>query len=63
MDIADDRLVSLKEVADTLCVSLRTVMRLVAEGELPSVLIGRRRLIRRETLRAWLAGRELKQAA
>ena len=63
MDIADDRLVSLKEVADTLCVSLRTVMRLVADGELPSVLIGRRRLIRRETLRAWLAGRELKQAA
>lgn len=63
MEAADDRLVSLKEVADTLCVSLRTVMRLVADGELPSVLIGRRRLIRRETLRAWLAGRELKQAA
>lgn len=63
MEEADDRLVSLKEVADTLCVSLRTVMRLVADGDLPSVLIGRRRLIRRETLRAWLAGRELKQAA
>lgn len=63
MENADDRLVSLKEVADTLCVSLRTVCRLVADGDLPSVLIGRRRLIRRETLRAWLAGREIKQAA
>jgi excisionase family DNA binding protein len=63
MDIADDRLMTLKDVADTLSISLRTVMRLVADGELPSVLIGRRRLIRRETLRAWLAGRELKQAA
>lgn len=63
MDIADDRLMTLKDVADTLSISLRTVMRLVADGALPSVLIGRRRLIRRETLRAWLAGRELKQAA
>ena len=63
MDIADDRLMTLKDVADTLSISLRTVMRLVADGDLPSVLIGRRRLIRRETLRAWLAGRELKQAA
>lgn len=63
MDIADDRLMTLRDVADTLSISLRTVMRLVADGALPSVLIGRRRLIRRETLRAWLAGRELKQAA
>lgn len=63
MEPNDERLVPLKEVADTLCVSLRTVMRLVADGQLPSVLIGRRRLVRRETLRAWLAGRELKQAA
>ena len=63
MDIADDRLMTLKDVADTLSISLRTVMRLVADGALPSVLIGRRRLIRRETLRAWLAGRELRQAA
>lgn len=62
MDIADDRLMTLKDVADTLSISLRTVMRLVADGALPSVLIGRRRLIRRETLRAWLAGRELRAA-
>ena len=62
MDIADDRLMTLKDVADTLSISLRTVMRLVADCALPSVLIGRRRLIRRETLRAWLAGRELRAA-
>lgn len=58
----EDHLISLKDTAAILSVSLRTVMRLVADGSLPSVLIGRRRLVRREALRAWLAGQELRAA-
>lgn len=50
--------VSIQAVAEQLAISTRTVARLIANGDLPSVKIGRRRLIRVEALRAWLAGRE-----
>lgn len=56
------QLITLKEAADALAISSRTVARLVKAGELQSVAIGRRRLIRLATLHAWLAERE-KQAA
>lgn len=56
------QLVSIEKAAESLSVSRRTVARLVASGELHSVTIGRRRLIRLATLNAWLAARE-KQAA
>lgn len=49
---------SLEEVARTLGVSQRHVARLIARKELPSLRIGRRRLVRDESLSAWLAGKE-----
>lgn len=50
---------SVRDVAERLAVSTRHVHRLIARRELPSLRVGRRRLVRRETLRAWLAGREM----
>jgi len=44
-------------LAETLDLSLRTIDRLLAAGELPSVQIGRRRLVRQSDLRVWLAAR------
>lgn len=52
------QLISLEKTAESLAISRRTVARLVASGELASVTIGRRRLIRTAALQAWLAGRE-----
>lgn len=49
---------SVRDVAETLAVSTRHVQRLIARQELPSIRVGRRRLIRRESLRAWLNGCE-----
>lgn len=50
--------VDVRWVADRLAVSARTINRMIASGDLPSFKVGRRRLIRVEALRAWLAGRE-----
>jgi len=52
------QLISLDKAAESLSISRRTVARLVKAGELQSVVIGRRRLIRLVTLSAWLTGRE-----
>lgn len=49
---------SLKETAEALSLSRRTLARLVASGALPSLRIGRRRLVRRDALAAWLEARE-----
>lgn len=54
----EERLASMKEAAEILCVSLRTVARQVGDGSLPSVLIGRRRLVRRDALRDFIGARE-----
>jgi excisionase family DNA binding protein len=51
---------SITETARRLAVSGRHIHRLVKSGELPSILIGRRRLVRRETLDRWLKGLETK---
>lgn len=45
---------SIEEVARRLSISQRQVHRLIARQELPSVLVGRRRLVRREALLDWL---------
>ena len=49
---------AISEAARRLAISSRTIHRLIQRGELPSILIGRRRLIRRSSLADWLAGRE-----
>ena len=49
---------SIPETAHALAVSPRHIARLVASGELPSIRLGRRRVIRREALRSWLTGKE-----
>jgi len=52
------QLISLDKAAESLSISRRTVARLVKAGELASVTIGRRRLIRTAALQTWLIGRE-----
>jgi excisionase family DNA binding protein len=49
--------IDLDEAARLLCVSRRTVERLIADGDLPHVKIGRRTLVRAAELSAWNAQR------
>ena len=49
---------TVSETAEALALSARTVNRMLARHELPSIKIGRRRLIRRDALRTWLDSRE-----
>ena len=42
------------EVAKHLSISKRQVYRLIARNELPSILIGRRRLVRHKAILNWL---------
>ena len=49
---------SIAETAKVLGVSERHVARLIAARAIPSVRIGRRRLVRRAALKGWLEGRE-----
>jgi excisionase family DNA binding protein len=48
------RLLDMKEVAATLSVGRSTVFDLVGSGELPSVRIGRRRLVHEDALRDFI---------
>ena len=50
--------IGLKALADYLAISLRTVHRMVAAGELPSIKVGHRRLVRRSAIETWLSGQE-----
>jgi len=54
----DETLLGLNTAAEKLAVSRRTVVRAIEAGDLPSIRIGRRRLIRREALLTWLASKE-----
>jgi len=45
---------SIADIARRLCVSERHVHRLISRQELPSVLIGRRRLVLRKAFLKWL---------
>lgn len=47
-------LYNIPEVAETLCVHTSHVYRLVDSGELSSIRIGRRRLVRREAIEAFI---------
>lgn len=48
---------SVREVAERLGMSERQVARMIAAGDLPSMKIGRRRLIQRAAITAWMAGK------
>jgi excisionase family DNA binding protein len=54
----ESALVGINHLAECLGLSRRTIHRILARGELPSLQIGRRRLIRLSDLRHWLAGHE-----
>ena len=59
MSVHDNEiLLGLNSAAEKLAVSRRTVVRAIEADDLPSVKIGRRRLVRREALLAWLASKE-----
>jgi excisionase family DNA binding protein len=51
-------LIALNVAAESLGISTRQLHRLLAGGEVASVRIGRRRLIRRGTLHAFVTARE-----
>jgi excisionase family DNA binding protein len=51
-------LIGIGEVAENLGVSRRTVDRAVATKALPSLKIGRRRLVRDEAISAWIKALE-----
>jgi excisionase family DNA binding protein len=54
-----DALIGIRQLSERLGLSRRTIARILARGELPSLRIGRRRLIRLADLRHWLAGLEV----
>ena len=57
----DHEALTLAEAVDVLRVSLRHLQNLLRQGEGPPVIhLGRRRIIRREALDQWLAGREVR---
>jgi excisionase family DNA binding protein len=52
-------LIGINHLAERLGLSRRTIHRILARGELPSLQIGRRRLVRLSDVRQWLAGHEV----
>jgi excisionase family DNA binding protein len=54
----ESALIGINHLAERLGLSRRTIHRILARGELPSLQIGRRRLVRLSDLRRWLAGYE-----
>ena len=50
--------IGIKELADRLAISTRSIWRLIQKGELGVVRIGRRTVIPRAAVAQWLAGRE-----
>jgi excisionase family DNA binding protein len=52
------RLLTMRDVAGLLCVSSRTVKRLLARGELPVVRVGRLVRVREDDVRRFMANRE-----
>ncbi len=51
--------IGIKALAEKLGLSSRTVWRIIERDELPTLQIGRRRLIRLADVRHWLAGHEV----
>src|SRR5271168_4240715 len=54
----ESALIGISHLAERLGLSRRTIHRILARGELPSLQIGRRRLVRLSEVRSWLAGCE-----
>lgn len=50
---------TVEEVAEILKVNIDTVRRLLRQGELPGVKVGRHWRVEREALRAYLQGRQV----
>ena len=55
----ESALIGISHLAERLGLSRRTIHRILARGELPSLQIGRRRLVRLSDVRHWLAGHEV----
>ena len=51
-------LIGINHLAERMQLSRRTIHRILARGEIPSLQIGRRRLIRLSEVRRWLASHE-----
>ena len=57
----EHRALTISEAAGLLRVSLRHLQNLLRQGEGPPMIhLGRRRIIRREALNAWLVAREIR---
>ena len=50
--------IGLSHLAERLDLSRRTIHRLISRGELPTIKIGRRRLVRLSEVHRWLAGHD-----
>lgn len=57
--ISDIHLLTIRETAKRLCVSERFITKLIASGVLPSLKLGRRRLIREAAIHAVLKRHEI----
>jgi excisionase family DNA binding protein len=55
----ESALIGISHLAERLGLSRRTIHRILARGELPSLQIGGRRLVRLSDVCHWLAGREI----
>jgi excisionase family DNA binding protein len=55
----ESALIGISHLAECLGLSRRTIYRILARGELPSLQIGRRRLVRLSELRHWLVAHEV----
>ena len=55
----ESALIGITQLAERLALSRRTLDRIVARGDLPTLKIGRRRLIRLSAVRHWLAGKDV----
>lgn len=56
-------LIGVRALAAHLAISVRGVHRLIASGALPSLKIGRRRVVSRDALHDWLAKQQDTRAA
>ena len=53
----ESALIGINHLAERLGLSRRTIQRILAKGDLPSLQIGRRRLVKLSELHRWLDGR------
>ena len=56
-------LISIEDAADACSISVAQIYRMIADGELPYMMIGRRKLIPVDELRAWIVERTRRETA